>query len=68
MNHIYAVQRPEVAKKRSREIITDNIRFLRSFEMKHGQSRLIDEKIAQNVEKLHGLWFGKDPSANTSKQ
>jgi hypothetical protein len=68
MNHIYAVQNTKVANKRRREIVVSNIQFLRKIEHRCGESKMIEERIAKNVETLHTLWFGPAPSVSTSKQ
>jgi len=53
--HIYAVRNSAVAHKRSREMSIAQVNLLRKFEGK----MMIEERIDEQMGKLHSLWFKK---------
>lgn len=53
MTHIYAVQKPDVARKVRRRASVAEINLLRKFEGKE----LIENRIERQLGKLHALWF-----------
>jgi len=55
MMHIYAVRNSAVAHKRSREMSIAQVNLLRKFEGK----MMIEERIDEQMGKLHSLWFKK---------
>ena len=55
MTHIYAVKSVSAERDAQRKATIAEIKILRRFEGR----KLIDDRIATNMHKLHALWFRK---------
>lgn len=55
MRLIYANYNAKAAVERHRQILAAEIVLLRKFEGR----QMIEERIAKNMQLLHGTWFGK---------
>jgi len=53
MTHIYAVKSVSAERSAQRRHLIAEIKILRRFEGR----KIIEERIAKNINKLHALWF-----------